>query len=173
MEDTDNYDTIYQSDLCGWSGNVGFNKDKIWGANIFEADSSEDILSAGFYALDGNTQYQLYFVPDYQGVSSLANRVEVASGTLTYGGYYTITFDHPHYVEEGQSFAVVLAIQTPGMNHPMAIENRSDELTKNVDITDGEGYISKNGLDWDRVEESAKGNLCIKAYGKKPAEQTR
>lgn len=173
VEDTDNYDTIYQSDLCGWSGNVGFNKDKIWGANIFEADSSEDILSAGFYALDGNTQYQLYLVPDYQGVSSLANRVEVASGTLTYGGYYTITFDHPHYVEEGQSFAVVLAIQTPGMNHPMAIENRSDELTKNVDITDGEGYISKNGLDWDRVEESAKGNLCIKAYGKKPAEQTR
>ena len=53
------------------------------------------------------------------------------------------------------------------MNHPMAIEYAKDALTKHVTISDGEGYISNNGLDWESVEDTAKGNLCLKAYGKK------
>ena len=35
VEDTDNYDTIYQSDLCGWVGQLGYNRDTIYGANIY------------------------------------------------------------------------------------------------------------------------------------------
>ena len=31
-------------------------------------------------------------------------------------------------------------------------------------ITDGKGFISNNGLDWENVEDVAKANLCIKAY---------
>lgn len=170
VEDGDNYNSIYQSDLCGWSGQVGYRKEKIHGANIYIAQGDELITAAGFYALDENTEYQLYFVPKYDNTSSLANRVEVASGTLKSAGYYTIPFDKPYVVEEGQEFAVILAISTPGVEHPLAIEYQSDELTKNVDISDGEGYISNNGLDWESVEEKAKGNLCLKAYGKKARE---
>ena len=66
---------------------------------------------------------------------------------------------------------MVLAINTPGAERPMAMEYKSDELTKNVDISDGKGYISNNGLDWESVEEKTKGNLCIKAYGKKIKEK--
>ncbi|MDD6195075.1 MAG: lectin like domain-containing protein [Lachnospiraceae bacterium] len=167
VEDADNYDSIYQSDLCGWVGQVGYRKDKIHGANVFTAKQDEMITGAGFYALDENTEYQVYFVPKYNGPSSLANRVEVASGMVESAGYYTIPFEKPYTVEEGQEFAVVLAISTPGAEYPMAIEYQSDELTKHVDISDGEGYISNNGLDWESVEEKAKGNLCIKAYGNK------
>lgn len=170
VEDVDNYDSIYQSDLCGWNGQIGYRKEKIHGANVFTAQHDEMITSAGFYALDENTEYQLYFVPKYDGLSALANRVEVASGTLKAAGYYTIPFENPYAVEEGQEFAVILAINTPGVEHPLAIEYQSDELTKNVDISDGKGYISNNGLDWESVEEKAKGNLCIKAYGKKENE---
>lgn len=165
IEDTDNYDVIYQSDLCGWVGQVGFGKEKIHGANVFTAKEEAEISGAGFYALDENTQYQLYFVPEYKNESSLANRIEVASGTLEAAGYYTVSFDKPYRIKEGQRFAVVLALQTPGLEHPLAIEYQSNEWTANVDISDGEGYISNNGLDWDRVEETAKGNLCLKAYG--------
>ena len=171
IEPADNYDSIYQSDLCGWVGQVGYGKEKMHGANIFCAEQDETIVSAGFYALGKDTNYQLYFVPKYQGVSSLANRVEVASGTLSSAGYYTIPFDKPYTVEKGQEFAVVLAINTPGAERPMAMEYKSDELTKNVDISDGKGYISNNGLDWESVEEKTKGNLCIRAYGKKIKEK--
>ncbi len=166
IEDVDNYDSIYQSDLCGWIGQVGFNKEKIHGANVFEAEQNEDITSAGFYALGKNTAYQIFVVSDYKGVSSLANRVEVASGTLDDAGYYTIPFEKPCTVEAGQKFAVIVALSTPGSEHPMAIEYQAEDMKKQVDISDGEGYISNNGLDWDSVEETTKGNLCIKAYGK-------
>ncbi len=173
VEDKNNYDSIYQSDICGWIGQIGFNKSKIHGANVFTAAKSEEIVSAGFYALGENTTYQLYMVPKYQDKSSLANRVEVASGTLKDAGFYTIPFDKGYRVEKGDKFALVLVLSTPDREHPMAIEYVSDDRTKNVDITDGEGYISANGLDWDRVEETAKGNLCIKAYGKQFVEKDK
>ena len=34
----------------------------------------------------------------------------------------------------------------------------------NVNIKDGEGYISKDGTNWESVEEKANGNLCLKVY---------
>ena len=166
VEETDNYDSIYQSDLCGWVGQVGYNKEKIHAANVYEAQTDEQIVSAGFYALGKDTEYQVYMVPDYKSQASLANRVEVAGGTLSDAGYYTIAFDTPYTVEQGERFAIVVVLSTPGSSHPMAIEYPSDGLTEHVDISDGEGYISNNGLDWESVEEKAGGNLCIKAYGR-------
>ena len=50
--------------------------------------------------------------------------------------------------------------------HPMAIEYKADESTRNVDLSDGEGYISTNGKNWENVEETQSANLCIKAYAK-------
>ena len=41
VEDTDNYDTIYQSDLCGWVGQLGYNRDTIYGANVYIAENNE------------------------------------------------------------------------------------------------------------------------------------
>ncbi|MCR5145241.1 MAG: cell surface protein [Lachnospiraceae bacterium] len=166
VEDADNYDSIYQSDLCGWVGQVGYNKEYISAANIYTAAKDEEIVSAGFYALDKNTSYTLYFVSDYNGVTSLASRTQVAEGQMDSAGYYTVKFDEGISVKEGERFAIVLVINTPGSTHPMAIEYASNEFTKNVDITDGTGYISSNGLNWESVEDKADGNLCLKAYGK-------
>lgn len=39
IEDSDNYDHIYQSDLCGWVGQLGYNKESIYGANVYTAES--------------------------------------------------------------------------------------------------------------------------------------
>ncbi len=167
VEDTTNYDTIYQSDLCGWVGQIGFGKESIYAANVYTARTDEEIVAAGFYALGENTSYQVYFVSDYSDVNSLANRVVVASGTLSESGYYTISFDKGYQVEQGKKFAVIVVIETPDLEYPLAVEYAADEMTVNVDITDGEGYISINGLDWTRVEVSNEANLCLKAYGRK------
>ena len=67
-------------------------------------------------------------------------------------------------VEKGERFAIMLYITTPNAVYPMAIEYAADELTADVDISDGEGYISIRGSQWNRVEEQAQSNLCIKAY---------
>lgn len=170
IEDTDNYDSIYQSDLCGWVGSLGYNKERIMAANVFESRENQQIAAAGFYALGKNTSYQIYIVTDFQGVASLANRLPVAGGSVENKGYYTIDFDQPVDVA-GDRFAVVVMLETPGSTLPMAIEYRSGDRTENVDISDGEGYISNNGLDWERVETKAEGNLCLKAYGKDKIEE--
>ena len=103
-------------------------------------------------------------VTDYTDTASLAKRTLVASGSLTDKGYYTIPFTNPVSVKRHSKFAVILSITTPGMQQPMAIEYTSDRMDGKVDISDGTSFISGNGLDWDSVENTSGGNLCIKAY---------
>ncbi len=164
LESADNYDSIYQSDLCGWTGQIGYASENVLGANIYTASGDQDIKAAGFYSLGRNSFYEIYMVADYTGKDSLAKRTLVASGSLADKGYYTVPFLNPVSVKKGSRFAVILSITTPGMEQPMAIEYTSDRMADAVDISDGESYISGNGLDWDSVEEASKGNLCLKAY---------
>ncbi|MBO5245837.1 MAG: cell surface protein [Eubacterium sp.] len=166
VESVDNYDSIYQSDLCGWVGQMGYDRESIYGANVFRAKSKEQIEAAGFYATGKDTTYDIYVVKNFKDTTSLEpeNRIKVAQGQLSNAGYYTIPFTKPVEVERGERFAIMLYLTTPNAVYPMAIEYAADELTQEVDITDGEGYISIRGSKWNRVEEQAKSNLCIKAF---------
>ncbi len=163
--DTNNtYNYIYQSDLCGWVGQIGYSKEWAYGCNTFTAEANQQIEAAGFYALGKNTSYQIYFVPDYKNTSTLSSKEIVASGTVDQAGYYTVKFNQAKTVENGENFAIILYINTPDTKRPLAVEYVSDSMTAAVDITDGKGFISNNGLDWENVEDVAKANLCIKAY---------
>ena len=163
----DNYDGIYQSDLCGWVGQIGYNRDTVYGANVYTAEENEDVAAAGFYAIGKNTEYEIYIVPEFDGTDSLSTGKKAASGKVENAGYYTVDFKTPVHVQKGDRFAVVLKIKTPDSIHPLAIEYAADELTATVDLTDGEGYISAQGDTWEHVEETQNCNLCIKAYTKK------
>ena len=165
VENTDNYDNIYQSDLCGWVGKMGYDKEDMYGANVFTATSDQNIKAASFYATASDTSYELYIVNDFKDEYSFADRKKVAEGTLENAGYYTIKFDEEVPVTEGERYAVVLHINTPESTHPMAIEYDSGEsYLKDVDLDDGEGYISYDGAAFINVKEKQDCNLCIKAF---------
>ena len=165
VETTDNYDNIYQSDLCGWVGKMGYDKEDMYGANVFTATSDQNIKAASFYATASDTSYELYIVNDFKDEYSFADRKKVAEGTLENAGYYTIKFDEEVPVTEGERYAVVLHINTPESTHPMAIEYDSGEsYLKDVDLDDGEGYISYDGAAFINVKEKQDCNLCIKAF---------
>lgn len=165
VENTDNYDNIYQSDLCGWVGKMGYDKEDMYGANVFTATSDQNIKAASFYATASDTSYELYIVNDFKDEYSFAGRKKVAEGTLENAGYYTIKFDEEVPVTEGERYAVVLHISTPESTHPMAIEYDSGEsYLKDVDLDDGEGYISYDGAAFINVKEKQDCNLCIKAF---------
>lgn len=166
IEDTDNYDHIYQSDLCGWVGQLGYNKDSMYGANVYTAEGNETLSAAGFYATGKDSQYELYVVRQFENENSLEKMIPVASGKLRNAGYYTIDFDQKIQVEAGERYAIVLHIITPGSVHPMAIEYAADSVTKNVILDDGESYISFNGIRWSSVDLVEKSNLCIKVFSK-------
>ena len=167
VESTKNYDNIYQSDLCGWVGQIGYNKESVYGANVFTARKNEKLRAAGFYAVGKDTTYQVYVVKDFKDISSFEKKERVAQGKLDNAGYYTIQFDKEIKVEPGEKFAIVIFVNTPDAVHPLAIEYAADATTAKVDLSDGEGYISPDGRTWESAEDTQACNLCIKAYAGK------
>ncbi|MCD8119032.1 MAG: lectin like domain-containing protein [Lachnospiraceae bacterium] len=164
IEDADNYDNIYQSDLCGWTGNMGYSDEDAYMANVYTAGGDERIEAVGFYATAAGTEYTIYIARSYRNSGDLNNRVRAASGTLKNAGYYTIDLDLSLTVSAGEEFAVIVYIRTPGATMPIAIEYASEGSNLVIDVSDGEGYISSDGNHWENTEESRGVNLCLKAY---------
>ena len=79
IESADNYDHIYQTDLCGWVGQLGYGKESAFFANIYTAEEKEELEAVGFYATGENTSYQVYTVTDAEGSSQFGRRRKVAS----------------------------------------------------------------------------------------------
>ncbi|MGI6054903.1 MAG: lectin like domain-containing protein [Clostridium sp.] len=173
VDDVSTYDTIYQTDLCGWVGQLGYGKDSAYFANIYTAKGREELEAVGFYATGPDTSYEVYIVVDADGSSQFGRRRRVASGVLKHAGYYTIDLKRPVALSEGERFAVIVAITTPGSVHPVAIEYNSPDKGLTVDLDDGEGYISFRGSSWERVESEQKCNVCLKAYTKRTEDEER
>ncbi len=164
IDNTDNYQNIYQSDLCGWVGQLGYNRDSIYGANVFTAGGDEELVAASFYATGKDSEYELYVVRNFEDRESLEHMIPVASGKLSNAGYYTVDFNQGISIDAGERYAIVLHIITPGAVHPLAIEFAADETTENVVLDDGEGYISSNGSNWVSADTVQTCNLCIKGF---------
>lgn len=175
VEPADNYDFIYQSDLCGWIGQLGYGEEAAWGANVYTAADAENLKAAGFYAVDKNTDYEVYIARHLngkEGSSGFYSREQVARGHLEYAGFYTITFDREIPLDPGERFAVIIRLKTPGALHPIAIEFDAGDGRGNVNAKDGEGYLSYEGKDWVHVENKQNCNVCLKAYTKaRPAQE--
>lgn len=165
--DSTNYDEIYQADLCGWVGQMGYNKESMYGANVYTARAEEDVAAAGFYTTGQNTSYKVYLVPEFTGTESLNSRILVAEGQFAHAGYHTVRFEQSIRIAVGRKFAVAVWLSTPNALRPMAIEYAADELTREVVLDDGEGYISAQGTKWADAKEKLNCNLCIKAYSRK------
>ena len=90
----------------------------------------------------------------------------LAFGMVTDAGFYTVRLAKPQTVNAGEPFAVAVKIHTPGTTQPVAVEYAGSGRTGNVDISDGEGYISFDGGTWERTEESKGCNVCLKAYSR-------
>ena len=168
VEDTDNYDNIYQSDLCGWAGQVGFNEPTAYAMNVYEAVGNEMLQAAGFYATGPDTEYKIYLAKNVSDPKKIkSSELDVlASGKLNEAGYYTIPFD-AQSVKAGERFAIIIKLTVPNAVHPVAIEYAASEFTKNADLSDGEGYIGRHGDDWASTEKVNNCNVCLKVYSKK------
>ena len=166
VEDVDNYDRIYQSDYCGWVGQLGYGSEKGYFANVYTTKEAEQLAAVGFYATGKNTEYEIFVVHDFKGMESFAERISVKEGKFKNAGYYTVELKEGIDFRKGERFAVVVKIQTPGSERPIAIEYAADEATKEVDISDGEGYISLYGKSWDNTESTQGCNICLKAFTK-------
>lgn len=165
VEDNDNYNNIYQSDLCGWVGNMGYGSDTAYFANVYTAKGNEDLQAVSFYATGLDTSYVVYVVKDFQDSDSFSKRgISVASGKLNNSGYYTIDLKNSISLNKGEKYAILVKIVTPNSGKPIAIEYHNDYRTASFDINDGEGYVSWNGNNWENTESRYESNVCLKAF---------
>lgn len=164
VESVDNYDNIYQSDICGWVGQLGYEEESAYFANVYTAGEDELIKAVGFYATGKNTSYEIYAVENFTDTHSLNKRHLIQTGSVVNAGYYTIKLDTPVQIISGNKYAIVIKTNTPDAVHPIAIEYRAGKATKDVIIDDGEGYISYLGRTWEHVEASKQCNICLKVY---------
>lgn len=167
VEENNNYSKLYQTDLCGWIGQIGYESPECWFANVYTAEDAESLAAVGFYATDRDTEYTVYVVEDFSGSLSFLGKKEAASGSFRNAGYYTVELDQEIGLKPGQQFAVAVQIKTPDADYPVAAEYQADESSGNVMIRDGEGYLSANGISWKNTEESYGCNVCLKAYTRK------
>ena len=168
VEDTDNYDNIYQADLCGWVGKMGYKRESIYAANIYTAKKDETLRACGFYATASNTEYEVFVVKDFEDKKSFKNRQTVASGVLKNVGYYTVEFDNLVSLDKGEDYAIGIYIKQPGNKATVAVEYDSSESSfdDTVILDDGVGYTSKDGIVFKNVRKELNWecNLCIKAF---------
>lgn len=167
VESADNYDNIYQSDLCGWVGYLGCDKEYATFANVYTAKDDELLKAVGFYAVGLDTSYTVYICPDFKDETSLDGKlIPVASGQFVNAGYYTVELDKIISLKKDQQYAIVVDIITPNTKKPVAVEYVSDYRTETVDLTDGQGYIKLGPSKWLRTEkmEEKSCNVCLKAY---------
>ena len=164
VDDIDNYDNIYQSDLCGWVGQIGYDREYAYFSNVYEANGDEVLKAVSFYATGINTEYEIFVVEDFVDTSSFSKRKAISSGSFSNSGYYTVDIDEEIKLEAGKKYAIVVYISTPNSKKPVAIEYCGDSSTENVIISDGEGYMSAQGDTWFRVENNKQCNLCLKMF---------
>lgn len=164
IENSNNYDKLYQTDLCGWVGQLGYGDGTCYFANIFEAKQNEELEAVGFYATGKDTEYSIMVMDGDKDLSNALLEEESAAGKLEQAGYYTVDLEETQKLEKGKKYAVVIKVYTPGEEYPVAAEYAADDATQNVDLADGDGYISHNGARWTGTESEYYCNVCMKLY---------
>ncbi|MCC8136495.1 MAG: lectin like domain-containing protein [Clostridiales bacterium] len=164
IEDTDNYDHLYQYDPCGWQGQQGYESEDCFFSNVYTADGEELLSAVGFYASGENTSYEIYLVHDFDGTDSFDQMEYLQSGSFEDMGYYTVDLNAEQQLTAGERFAVVVKIHVPDETNPVAVEYQSDEYTQNVTTEGKESYLSRYGTAWENTQEKFGTNVCLKVY---------
>lgn len=164
VDSTDNYDQIYQSDLLGWLGTMGYGEPGAWFSNVYTASGDEALAAAAFYTTGRENYYDIFVVRDFTDSQSFDTMEYVKSGYIENCGYYTVDFPVEIPLEAGSRFAVVVHLTTKDSLRPVAIEYETGEWTNSVDISDGEGYLSYDGRTWENIESTYQSNACLKAF---------
>lgn len=165
IENLDNYDNIYQSDLFGWTATMGYkDRPNVYFANVYKAKKNEKIKAVGFYATEENTDFEVFICEDFRGTNSLSNRGH-ASVTASFDnkGFYTLNLDKPYNVEKGKKFSIIVKAHNKKKSLKLVPVETKTKSMKKVILKDGEGYISADGMNWQSTEKE-KCNVCLKAY---------
>lgn len=167
-EATNNYSAIYQYDPLGNISAMGYTDgdNTAWGANIFTATASDNLMAVSTYALTPGTSAEIKVYTDVNdGKPNSGTLRTTQTETFARGGYYTIDLDNPVGLVAGQKFAVVVKYRTPGTNDSVPVESRFENYSSAVTANPGESFTSNTGTGgWYDTSKKSLSNVCIKAF---------
>ena len=172
VEPVDEKLTHYGYDDLGWvtSYNVS-GKRTAYAANVFRVkDVDESLCEVGFYTTDNGAKYTISIYdygtskPSASNLTKGRKPIATKSGTMDIAGYHTLKFDDIP-LKKDNYFAVVLKVNTPSYNFPLAVEQYSKSYAEGVIVNSGESYFSSDGEKWiDGKNFQGGANACIKAF---------
>lgn len=159
IENTTNYEDIYQYDLFG-NTNIaaGYLNETGWMANQFDIINNNPIAAFGIYVYGSS----IYDVTVYIN----GKKVYCQNGSISGSGYHTIKFNNLIKVSKGDLFRIEIKLNTPNCLYPIAIEGSRNGfiITKSAN---NQSFVSNDGVNWvdlNSIYPSINPNVCIKLY---------
>ncbi|WP_067048508.1 lectin like domain-containing protein [Methanofollis ethanolicus] len=168
-EAADSPDHAYQYDPLGWTESIGAGSfTTLYGANVFTADSYEDLRSVSFSTREPDTEYVVAIFCDIDSPPGNASGPATwVSGTADLPGYHTVPLPESVALTPGQTFSVVLKVDAPTDTYPLVVEKPIADYSSNATANPGESYVSVDGDAWSDLTQIAgfsNTNVCIKAF---------
>lgn len=166
-ESTTNYSRVYQYDPLGWVTSAGYDKATAWFANVFTAEADEELSAVSFYAASPKSKYTLYIYTNVDGISGprSGTLVRTVKGKVALAGYHTVSTGSSIFLPRGQTFSVVVKLNTPKYKYPIPIESPMYNYSSLATANSGESYVSPNGKNWSDLSDSySNANVCLKAF---------
>ncbi len=168
--DDDFYDHNYQYDLSaysqyGWIGNGTSSTI----ANIFTATGTQLLKAVGVETQNPNINYTVNIYTDIADSSNpeSGTLVRTQTGSFTYQGFHTIKMDNPLTLTKGETFSVVIKLESmdgkSGAYYVMESKyNLGNAASWYCGGEKGQSFYYNYG--WRDMVESMGGNVRIKAY---------
>lgn len=176
VEEADNYATNYQYDTIGWGYSImttPSDPTTATAANIFTAEGDEQLEAVSFYTTDANTRYRISVYTEVSageptsGICVLPGQ----SGQEAYAGYHTIELEKAIALKKGDAFSIVVELDNPTYEKPVAIEWCPAPYYGYVPQymgSGGESYVKLDGKWQDVCGPTDVGftitNVCIKGF---------
>ena len=165
----DYFDTRYSYDGGNSLASFGYSRPDIYGANVFTADKDSYVTGAATYTSAGNN-IELSVYTSLKDASDPTSGTKSAVATMSnvkYEGYYSLKFDAPVKVKNGETFAIVAKITKDSGTVRIYSEYgySMNGLTYSLKANKGESFYTYNpSYGWFDCTDSGKNNLMIKAY---------
>ncbi len=166
-ESVNNYASMYQYDTLGFTSLVGYSySSTAWFANIFAAIRTESIMAVSFYTPVPNSIYAVYVYTGVTPGQPISGTLKSSkNGEFAIPGYHTVILDSPVVVSSGQRFSVVIYINTPGWDLPVAVETPIGGYSSKARANPGESFVSPDGKQWSDITTYLPNtNVCLKAF---------
>lgn len=167
-EDTTDYDAIYQYDPFGYVYSIsadGTDREVGWMANSFTATDDGSVEAVSFYTLGESTSYKVYVADTLSASSSSL----LASGTLDDAGYHTVPLTSARAIGQGDTFYVIVRLDTPDCDYPIAVEGYCRDYAEYTTSSKGQSYVAGDvsgspGAWSDIGGDPDRYNVCVKAF---------